>query len=103
MTDVLEFISEPQKILGVLNLSKERGTVVGINAPILGRGTHLIAVDHIFFGDEVEIILKPYDATGHILERIKLKLSDIHSVLPFTSVFENPFIRSLHHKSQVIF
>jgi hypothetical protein len=103
MTNVLEFISEPQKILGVLSLSKERGTVVGINAPILGRGTHLTGVDHIFFGDEVEIILKPYDATGHILDRNKLKLSDIHSVLPFTSVFENPFIKSLHHKNQVIF
>lgn len=98
MTSVLEFISDPQKVLGILSLSKERGTVVGINAPILGRGTHLTAVDQISFGDEIEIILKPYDATGHILDRNRLKLSDIHSVLPFTSVFQNPFIRSFQNQ-----
>jgi hypothetical protein len=95
MHTILEFIYEPEKILAILTLSKERGTVVGINAPTLGRGTHLTAVENISHEPEVMITLKPYDATGHILDRSRIRLSEVHSVIPFSSVFENPFMRTL--------
>jgi len=94
MKGILEFIYEPQAMLEVLLASRDQNTVVGINAPILGRGTHLTAVEYISDDPDCIITLKPYDATGHILDRNKIKLSDINSVLPFTSVFENPFVRA---------
>jgi hypothetical protein len=104
MNSVLEFIYDRGKMLEVLTLSKDRGTVVGINALILGRGTHLTAVESISSDHDCIISLKPFDVTGHILERNKIRLSEISSVIPFTSVFENPLVRSFakrSHQSQI--
>jgi hypothetical protein len=39
------------------------------------------------------VILKSYDVTGYLLARNNLKLSEIESVIPFTSTFPNPFLK----------
>jgi hypothetical protein len=90
----MEFISESDQILHVLEQSKVNGTVVGISASILGSGVFLTGVDNIIKTDsDYLIVLKGYDVTGYILERNKIFLSDIRSICPFQSKFKNPYLR----------
>lgn len=92
----LEFITEPSDILSYLRNSKTNGTVVGISAPILGNGIFLTAVDDIKEHDgDSSIILKGYDITGYILERNRIRLSDIRAICPFQSTFKNPYLKEL--------
>jgi len=90
----MEFISEPDDILHILEESRVNGNVVGISASILGSGVFLTAVDNIVKSDsDYLIVLKGYDVTGYILERNKIFLSDIRAVCPFHSKFKNPYLR----------
>lgn len=97
----LEFISDRNAVLRALTASKEQGTAIGINSAVLGTGTYISCVEDIILDTDIVIVLKPYDATGHMLERAQLALSDIQSVLPFNSTFENPFFKDTQfHRSQ---
>jgi hypothetical protein len=90
----LAFISEQEEILKVLYESKNQGSVVGISASILGNGIFLTGVDNIIeANDNFIIVLKGYDVTGYILERNKIRLTDIRSVCPFKSKFTNPYLK----------
>lgn len=92
----LAFISEPEEILNALQESKDRGTVVGISAAILGNGVFLTSVENVIPADSDHIIvLKGYDVTGYILERNKIRLSDIRAICPFQSKFNNPYLKEL--------
>jgi hypothetical protein len=97
MQDIdLAFISEPDQILDIINQSCLSQTVVGISAPILGNGVFLTSVEKVVQADSDYIVqLKGYDVTGYILERNKIRLSDIRSVCPFKSVFKNPYLKEL--------
>lgn len=90
-----ELVSDPGEVLNILAESKEKGTTVGIDAPLLGDEMFVTAVHDIIIGDEIIIVLKSYDRTGYILGTNKLKLDEIRSVCPFKSPFENPFMRTL--------
>jgi len=90
-----EFVSDPGEVLNVLTESKLNGTAVGINAPVLGSGIFVTAVEEVIIGEEITIVLKSYDMTGYILETNKLTLGQINSVCPFKSAFENPYMRTL--------
>jgi hypothetical protein len=89
----LEFVTDRQEILTLLAKSKREGTSIGINSRGLGSGTFVTGVEDIEFSDEVLVKLKPFDATGRILTCYRLKLSQIQSVLPFTSNFQNPYLK----------
>jgi|GEM_PF-1824220 len=90
------FISERSEVLIALTESKKNGTIVGISAPILGNGVFLTAVDEVTsISDDYSITLKGYDITGYILERNKIRLSDIRAVCPFKLVFKNPYLKEL--------
>jgi hypothetical protein len=89
-----DFITQPSEILGVLTRSKERKIAVGVNSRLLGPGTYITAVEDILLHDEIVIVLKPYDASGHMLSITRLPLSEITSVLAFNSTFENPYYKS---------
>lgn len=91
----LEFFYDRNLILNILTDSKEQGTAVGINCSALGAGTFITAVEDIMLEDDMLIVFKPYDANGHMLERNKIKLQEIDSVLPFNSIFQNPFFKSI--------
>jgi hypothetical protein len=95
MQDIdLAFISDQEEILKVLYESKNQGSVVGISAAILGSGVFLTAVDNIMEANgNYLIVLKGYDVTGYILERNKIRLTDIRSVCPFKSKFTNPYLK----------
>ena len=96
-----ELVSEPGEMLNVLTESKTNGTTVGINAPVLGQEIVITAVDDIVIGESITVVLKNYDVTGYMLETNKLKLGDIRSVCPFTSSFENPFMKTLKHSKSL--
>jgi hypothetical protein len=96
----LVFISEPSEILKHLYESKTHGTVVGISAPILGNGVFLTAVEDIkMINDDHSVQLKGYDVTGYILERNRIRLSDIRAVCPFRSLFVNPYLKEFTNES----
>ena len=92
----LAFISDPTEMLEILVDSQVNTTVVGISAPVLGNGVFLTSVEHIHpAGPDYIIALKGYDVTGYILERNKIRLSDVRAVCPFKSKFNNPFLKEL--------
>lgn len=78
--------------------SKDQGVVIGIKAPVLGKGMFVIGVDDILVGDGHEntiIITKGYDFTGHILETNTIRLTEIEGVCVFASKFGNPILNAL--------
>src|SRR5688572_17996382 len=93
----LAFITEREEILNALLESKDHGTVVGISAAILGNGVFLTAVENVVVtsSDDFIITLKGYDVTGYILERNKIRLSDIRAICRFQSKFKNPYLKEL--------
>lgn len=92
-----DFLRAPNAMLGALVASKEKGTAIGINAPVLGTGIYITAVEKIlnnndiFDQSEIVIVLKAYDITGYFFERNVIKLNEIKSVWPLKSPFKNPF------------
>lgn len=90
-----ELVSDPGEILSILTESKVYGTAVGVSAPVLGSEICVTGVEDVIIDDDITIVLKGYDNTGYMLERTKLKLSEIVSVCPFKSLFENPYMRTL--------
>jgi hypothetical protein len=92
----LAFISEPGEVLVHLVESKKNTTVVGISAPVLGNGVFLTAVEEIIdMSHDHLIVLKGYDVTGYILERNKIRLSEIRGICPFKSPFKNPYLKEV--------
>ena len=92
----MELVSDPGEVLNILTESKASGTAVGISAPtVLGDEIYVTAVEDIIIGEDITVVLKNYDITGYMLEKNKLKLSEIKSVFPFKSAFENPYMRTL--------
>jgi hypothetical protein len=75
--------------------SKENGTVIGISSTVLGRTMVLTGIQDLIFGDELLIVLMPFDTSGYMLPATKISVKDIRSVKPFKSKFENPFVAKL--------
>lgn len=92
----LNIVSESGPILHALLESKIHNTVVGIHSKRLGKATYLTAVTEIMLPSDEEplIILLGFDITGYRLENNALRLSDIETVIPFNSKFENPFVKN---------
>jgi hypothetical protein len=89
-----DLISTERGILDALLQAKENGTMIGIHAPVLGMGTFITGVLDIVINDyETSVVTKGYDVTGYFLDKSTLKLSEIKSVIPFTSIFVNPFLK----------
>jgi hypothetical protein len=90
----MDLVSDTGEMLNILAESKENETAVGINAPVLGDQMCVTAVEDILIDQEITIVLKSYDITGYMLEVNKIKLSEIKSVCPFKSHFQNPYMRN---------
>ena len=72
--------------------------MIGINSMRLDPSTLVTVVKEIFLDNELLFLLGPFDANGQMLNCTLLKLSEIHSVLPFTSKFTNPFLKEIEDK-----
>ena len=93
-----EFVKGPNEVFRALLESKDRGTAIGIKAPVLGKGMFVTCVDDILVGDGQEntrVILKGYDFTGHILETNTICLTEIEGVCLFESKFGNPILKTI--------
>lgn len=95
-----EVFTSPKDILQQLLESKQKGTMIGIIAPVLGTLMVLTGVQDLIFYDSPVVVLKPYDAHGSMLSETKIPLDTIESVQPFASQFENPFIARLSDGGQ---
>ena len=95
-------VNDRKDMLKALEQSKLQGSVIGINSPSLGSGTFLTSVSEIQlpWHENPVIVLKSYDISGYFLDKNTVRLNDIISVIPFTSVFQNPFLKACkeyHH------
>jgi hypothetical protein len=86
-----EFVNDGDDILSLLHKSKDFTLAIGIRSDKLGPGIYVTCVENISLEGDFMVVLKPYDATGKMLETNRLRLSEILSVLPFNSKFQNPF------------
>jgi hypothetical protein len=95
-------LKDADQIMRALTQSKDNKTAVALSADILGIGYFVTGVEEITLGEnggEVVVTLKPYDITGYIFVRRRLKFSEIKGVHPFKSPFENPFIKAVFNGS----
>jgi hypothetical protein len=83
----LEFTINKSEILKLLLRSKNSGAVVGINCPSMGSGVFLTGVEDVVMDYEVIVFLKPLDITGKLLEKDKIKLTEISSVCTFNTPY----------------
>ena len=89
-----DLITSEQGILNALIESKEKGSMIGIQSPVLGGGTFITGVVDILFTDYgIKVVTKGYDVNGYFLNKSTLDLNEIKSVIPFISIFKNPFMK----------
>lgn len=97
----LNILHSREDILGALLQSKLSNSIIGIKSESLGPGTYMTTVVELLLNehDEATVILKGYDMTGYFLDKTTLKLEEIESVIPFTALFENPFLRDFKREA----
>jgi hypothetical protein len=92
----IEIITSPAEILRSLMESNHSGTMIGITSPDLGAGTFITVVRDILIDeDDPIIVIRGYDRSGYFFNKDTLRLKSISSVIPFTSIFDNPFLREV--------
>jgi hypothetical protein len=96
----LNVLRSKDDILKALFQSKVSKLIIGIKSDVLGRGTYMTSVVELLVdeNDNTTVVLKGYDMTGYFLNKSTLKLEEIESVIPFTTVFENPFLRDFQRE-----
>lgn len=102
--NVLKIVKQRRYIRKELFSSRATCKALGIYCPTLGEGMFLTAVDDMISGEKEEIVvLKPYDMNGILLPRTHLSISEIRSVCPFESLYENPLIKEEKQNSNLTF
>jgi hypothetical protein len=93
----IDFITNREQILSALIESKRDSTSIGINASAFFNGVLVTGIEDIILTDDCDpiIVVKKYDSNGYFLQHDRLRLGEIESVCPFTSSFENPFLKEL--------
>lgn len=101
MQIIIDVITIKQEIYHALLESEDNQSIIGISSRDLGPGMFMTSVKEIVDeGDEVLIVLNSFDVTGYFLEKNKISLSNISSVLPFKAVFSNPFLKEIEEKEK---
>ncbi|MBT1697428.1 hypothetical protein KK083_11110 [Fulvivirgaceae bacterium PWU4] len=100
---VVEIVTSADEILKSLMESHDSGTMIGITSPELGPDTYITAVRDILIDDDDPIIvIRGYDRSGYFFSKDTLSLKSITSVIPFNSIFDNPFLREVKKELEVI-
>lgn len=91
-----DFIVSKEAIFEALIESKNNEKAIGIYCPSLTDTMVITGIENIMEQEEdVLIILKQYDMSGHMLEKNSIYLSEISSVCPFKSPVKNPFLEHI--------
>jgi hypothetical protein len=103
MKQVITVISQQEAILEALHESRMNNSIIGIHCKALGSATYLTGVREILLrkNEEPLVVLTGYDITGYFLQRTTLRLSEIISVIPFTSPFENPYFKNFKKRESL--
>jgi hypothetical protein len=98
---IIDILTTRKEIFKALTESQDANSIIGIASKDLGPGMFMTSVKEIINdGDDQLIILNSYDITGYFLEKNKIKLGNISSVIPFKAVFTNPFLRVMQTKAE---
>src|SRR6476646_4573496 len=94
---ILDVLTSKTEILKALLESEDSNCVVGINSTELSTAPVMTVVKQILHDDDGNgtVILNSYDATGYFLDKNKISLNSITSVIPFKKMFANPYIKSI--------
>ena len=96
MQITIDLITKRREIYDALRESEENDCILGISSPDLGPGMFMTSVREIIHdGDEIFIVLNSYDSTGYFFEKNRISLDNVTGVLPFKTVFGNPFLKKL--------
>jgi hypothetical protein len=101
MEDTIDLVTKPEEILKALQESQNNQTIVGLASPDLGPGIFMTFVLEMIHDGSGEVaVLNSYDITGYFLEKRKIPVKNISSVIPFRGVFVNPFLKQMHQASK---
>src|SRR5687768_3786763 len=94
---ILNVLHSRDDVFKALLQSKKTKSIIGINSKSLGPGTYMTSVVELVTdqNDDTIVVLQSYDMTGYFFDTSALKLEEIESVIPFTALFENPFLRGM--------
>jgi hypothetical protein len=99
---ILDILTSREAMLKALVESRTLNSIIGIHSKEVGEGTYLTSVKDILFTDDDAdpvIVLENYDSTGYFFEKNVVPLSAIQSVIPFKSVFQNPFLKEIEKQT----
>lgn len=101
MQITVDVITTRKEIYKALLESEDNQSIIGIASKDLGPGMFLTSVKEILNDDgDVVIVLSSYDTTGYFLEKNRVSLNSITGVIPFKTVFANPFLKELQRKNE---
>jgi hypothetical protein len=101
MENKLDLITGSEQIYSALEESEDCQTIIAIACPDLGPGVFMTFVKEIIVeGGEKIAVVNSYDITGYFLEKNRIPVRNITSVIPFKGVFVNPFLKQLHQGSR---
>ena len=88
------FTSNPQEILRALLDSRQQQKMIALYMPANSDELFITAVDEIIHDEhDTIIVVKQFDNTGFIIEKNKIKLSEIVSACLLSSHWENPYMK----------
>lgn len=100
--ETLAYVNQPEEILKHLLHSKNYGNVIGIFAISLGPIMMMTAVEDIIeVKNDRLIVLKETDLLGIKIPEEQILLSEIVSVHPFRTQFDDPFHVRLRKMNRV--
>jgi hypothetical protein len=100
MENSIDLVTNRDEIYKALLESEDSQTIIGIASADLGPGIFMtLVLDIIDDGKDEIAVLNSYDITGYFLEKNKIPIRNITSVIPFRGVFVNPFLKQVHRAS----
>jgi hypothetical protein len=92
LEQTLQWTTNTEEILKILSDSKANGNVIGINALSFGPTIAMTAVDDIVdVKNDKIVLLKEIDLLGIKLSESEILLSEIVSVCPLKTKYNDPF------------
>jgi hypothetical protein len=101
MQNTIDLVTNRDEIYNAVLESEDCQTIIGIASEDPGRGIFMTFILEIVHdGNEQIAIFNSYDVTGYFLEKNKIPVKNITSVIPLRGVFVNPFLKHMYAVSE---